>query len=218
MLDIIYLDEDLAVVNKPSGMAVLADRSGAPCLWDHLRAELGKPFLVHRLDKGTSGVLAVARNQATQSRLTRAFREHAVRKLYVVRVTGRLQVKGSGVIDLPLRRGRKSRYRVAGQRAGITRTNDRWFHPEPEEGFASFTRFRVLRHDSRTTSLLLRPVTGRTHQLRVHLSWIGHPVMGDTLYGNPDSPEQRAGRLMLHALRLHLPGYLPMSADAAGLC
>ena len=218
MLDVIYLDEDLAVVNKPSGISLLADRSGAPCLWDSLRAELGKPFLVHRLDKGTSGVLAVARNQATQSRLTRAFREHAVRKLYAARVTGRLHVEGTGVIDLPLRRGRKSRYRVAGLRAGITRTTDRWFHTRPQEGSSSFTRFRVLRHDTRTTSLLLRPVTGRTHQLRVHLSWIGHPVVGDTLYGKPNSPEQRAGRLMLHALRLHLPGYPPMSAEATGLC
>ena len=213
MLDIIHLDPDLAVVNKPSGVSLLSDRSGAPCLWDSLRAELGKPFLVHRLDKGTSGVLAIARNQAVQSRLTRAFRDRAVRKIYLARVTGTLQVRGTGVIDLPLRPGRKGRFRVAGARAGILRAGDRWSHPHPDGGHASQTRFRVLGRDAGESLLLLQPLTGRTHQIRVHLSWIGHPVLGDGLYGKPRSPQQRADRLMLHAYRLRLPGYPQVTAE-----
>lgn len=214
--DIIRIDGDLAFVNKPPGIPLLADRSGAPCLWDSLKAELGKPYLVHRLDKGTSGVLAVALNQATQSRLTRAFRKRQVRKIYLARVTGRMLVRGTGLIDLPLRPGRKSRYRVAGPRDGIVRSGDNWFHPAADGGHPSRTRFRVLHRDDRGTSLLLQPVTGRTHQLRVHLSWIGHPVIGDRLYGNPAAPAQRAGRLMLHALRLRLPGYPAITASAEG--
>ena len=217
VLDFIYLDEDLAVINKAPGIALLADRSGAPCLWDSLRAEFGKPYIVHRLDKGTSGVLAIARNQATQSRLTKAFQARAVRKFYLAHVTGSVAVRGSGVVELPLRPGRKNRYRVAGPRAGILRKGDRWCLQDAGEGYPSCTRFRVLRNDPAQSRLLLQPTTGRTHQLRVHLSWIGHPVVGDTLYGKPDAPEQRAERLMLHALRLFLPGYPPMTAAPNGL-
>ena len=216
MLDIIHIDKDLAFINKPPGVSLLADRSGAPCLWDSLKTELGKPFLVHRLDKGTSGVLAVARNQATQARLTRAFHNRLVRKIYLARVTGSPRVRGTGVIDLPLRPGRKNRYRVAGPREGIVRTRDRWHHPEANNGHPSCTRFRMLHRDAHGSCLLLQPITGRSHQLRVHLSWIGHPVVGDSLYGNPAAPAQRAERLMLHALRLKLPGYPPITAAAEG--
>ena len=214
--DFIYIDENLAFIHKPPGVALLADRSGAPCLWEGLKAELGKPYLVHRLDKGTSGVLAVARNQATQARLTRAFRDRLVQKTYLARVTGNPRVRGTGVIDLPLRPGRKNRYRIAGPRDGIRRSGDLWTHPAADGGHPARTRFRVLRRDAGRTCLVLRPTTGRTHQLRVHLSWIGHPIAGDTLYGNPRSPAQRAERLMLHALRLKLPGYPAITAPARG--
>ncbi len=212
LIDFIYLDADLAVINKPSGVALLADRGGAPCLWDELREQLGRPLLVHRLDKGTSGVLAVARNRATQSRLTRAFQQRTVRKSYLALAVGPLHLRGTGCIDLPLRAGRKSRYRIAGPRHGIVRDGNRWFHANPEPGYASQTRLRVLRSGASGCCLLLQPLTGRTHQLRVHLSWIGHPILGDTLYGKPKALEQRADRLMLHALRLKLPGYPPMTA------
>ena len=211
-LHIIHIDSNLAFIDKPPGVSLLADRSGAPCLWESLKAELGKPYLVHRLDKGTSGVLAVARNRATQARLTRAFHDRLVRKAYLARVTGRMRVRGTGVIDLPLRPGRKNRYRIAGPRDGIERSGDRWFHAAADGGHPSRTRFRVLRRDDQGSCLLLQPVTGRTHQLRVHLSWVGHPIVGDSLYGTPGAPAQRAERLMLHALRLKLPGYPPITA------
>jgi tRNA pseudouridine32 synthase/23S rRNA pseudouridine746 synthase/23S rRNA pseudouridine1911/1915/1917 synthase len=161
---------------------------------------------VHRLDKPTSGVLAIALNPAAQKKLTRAFAERQVGKYYLAWVIG--DPGPAGMIDLPLRKGRKSRYRVAGQRADIIERAQSWTLSTPaEDGHASFTRFRRLKVDGERSLLLLKPRTGRTHQLRVHLSWIGHPILGDALYGNPGNPAQAAGRLHLHAHRLVLPGF-----------
>ena len=193
--------------DKPSGISVLADRSGAECLWDLLERDLARrgqrPLLVHRLDKGTSGVFLVATRPDRQAELTRAFQAHAVRKFYVARVAGALRLAGTGLIDLPLTKGRKSRYRIAAPRATIRRDGDRWFLvPASREGFASATRLRRLAGDARSTLLALNPRTGRTHQLRVHLAWIGFPILGDTLYGKPAAPLQRAPRLALHCHRL----------------
>ena len=109
---------------------------------------------------------------------------------------------------------------VVNKPAGVSlladRSGDRWFHATPDQGHPSHTRFRVLRADANNTCVLLNPLTGRTHQLRVNVSWIGHPIAGDNLYGNPGSPEQRADRLMLHAAHLKLPGYPPMKAAHRG--
>ena len=196
------------MLNKPADLSLLADRSGAPCLWDQLPELLGrKPFLVHRLDKPTSGVLVVALNAATQRRLTRAFQARQVRKFYLARVVGDPGARGT--IDLPLRKGRKSRYRVAGQRASIVHQGHRWWlSPEAtdDEGHPSSTRFRRLAIRDGSALLLLSPLTGRTHQLRVHLSWIGHPILGDHLYGKPNDPAQQAKRMYLHSHRIIFPG------------
>ncbi len=205
----LYRDEHLVAIAKPADLSLLADRSGAPCLWDALPALLGtKPYLVHRLDKGTSGVLLIGLDQPTQSALTRAFSRRAVRKFYVARVSGHLAAVGTQAIDLPLKRGRKSRFRVAGQRSAIVRHSRGWTIAAADpDGFASLTRLRVLARDGADTLLLLEPLTGRTHQLRVHLSWIGHPILGDTLYGRPGAAEQAAPRLQLHCHRLVVPGF-----------
>jgi tRNA pseudouridine32 synthase/23S rRNA pseudouridine746 synthase/23S rRNA pseudouridine1911/1915/1917 synthase len=207
-LEIIYRDQRLVVLNKPANVSLLADRSGASCLWDVLPDALGtKPYLVHRLDKGTSGALLVALAQDTQRHLTRAFQQRVVRKYYLAWVTGAAQTAGTLTIDLPLRKGRKSRYRVAGPRDGIRRSKRGWFLPHGDpDGHASVTRIRTLRHVADRTLLLAAPATGRTHQLRVHLAWIGHPILGDHLYGRPDAPEQQAPRLQLHCHRLVVPG------------
>jgi len=222
--EIIHESAELLVLNKPADVSLLADRSGVPCLWDTLGEQLGrKLFLVHRLDKPTSGVLAIALTQACQQRLTRQFQARQVRKYYLAWVRG--QMPAAGTIDLPLKKGRKSRYRVAGARADIVGENGRWtLRQADDDGFPSLTRFRTLRRDKglcrdtgpcRDTGLhrdadrslvLLAPRTGRTHQLRVHLAWIGHPILGDRLYGRPDDPAQAAPRLLLHAHRLVLPG------------
>ncbi|MEQ8822479.1 MAG: RluA family pseudouridine synthase [Sumerlaeia bacterium] len=210
-------DADLLVLNKPPGLSLLADRSGEACLWDELsrvcaEAKWGKPLQVHRLDKGTSGVLLVALSRRAQQSLTRQFSERAISKTYLA-VTACAPDPPRGVIDLPLRPGRKGRYRVAGQREDIVCA------PRPGGGgfwrlargdgsdkrdFPAQTGYRVLSTDPETgrALLMLRPHTGRTHQLRVHLSWIGAPICGDSLYGKPDAPEQSADRLMLHCWKM----------------
>jgi 23S rRNA-/tRNA-specific pseudouridylate synthase len=209
--ELIHAGGGLLVVDKPANVALLADRSGARCLWDELKDEYERPLLVHRLDKGTSGVLAVALEPAVQRMLTKAFADRAVRKYYVARVLGRLPEGRTLTIDLPLTPGRKSRYRVAGPRASIRRTAAGWAldpaTPASQEAKLSLTRLRVISSSADVSTVLLNPSTGRTHQLRVHLAWIGHPIAGDALYGNPADPAQRRERLMLHAHRLVLPGF-----------
>lgn len=220
MFELVARTEDLVVLNKPADISLLADRSGAACLWDGLEEFLGcKPYLVHRLDKPTSGVLVIALNVETQRQVTRAFQARAVRKFYLAWVLGDPGL--SGVIDLPLKKGRKSRYRVAGPRESICHRQGRWeLDPESEEGHPSLTRYRLLRQESGRSLLLLAPRTGRTHQLRVHLSWIGHPILGDRIYGRPDDPAQQADRLYLHAHRIVLPGFgsfhAPVPAQPVG--
>jgi tRNA pseudouridine32 synthase/23S rRNA pseudouridine746 synthase/23S rRNA pseudouridine1911/1915/1917 synthase len=208
---VLYRDDSLLAIDKPSGVAVLADRSGAPCLWDELKAALVpvRPLLVHRLDKGTSGVLIVALDPARQAELTRAFASRRVRKYYLARIAGAPSIAGTAVIDLPLRPGRKSRYRVAGRREDIHRIGATFaLRGGSRDGAPSITRLRVVRRGTRSTLVALAPVTGRTHQLRVHLAWIGHPILGDHLYGRPDDPAQRWPRLALHCHRVHVPGLL----------
>jgi len=207
-IDILSRDENLIALAKPSGLSVLRDRSGMACLWDQLPELIGgKPYQVHRIDKGTSGVLLVARNAQAQKSLTRSFQNRSVRKFYLAWVTGRFRT--GGVIDLPLRRGRKSRFRVAGQREDIRFNKGVWhLNGAPAaDGLSSSTRVRPLLTQDGQTLLLLQPLTGRTHQLRVHLSWIGHPILGDELYGRPADPAQQAGRLLLHCHRLIVPGW-----------
>lgn len=218
MPGIVYRDERLAVLDKPADVSLLADRSGAGCLWDLLPESLGtKPYLVHRLDKGTSGVLLVALDQATQRRLTRAFQARAVRKYYLAWVTGAPPGGRTRTVDLPLRKGRKSRYRVAGPRESIRRTASGWTLGAPDgDGHGSVTRLRVLRRSAGRTLVLAAPVTGRTHQIRVHLAWIGHPLLGDHLYGRPDDPAQQAPRLQLHCHRLVVPGFGSFPAATPG--
>jgi len=205
----------LVVLAKPPGLSLLADRSGAPCLWDGLADWLGTaPLLVHRLDKGTSGVLLVATARNRQRELTRAFGERRIRKHYLAWVVGRPLLAGSAAIELALMRGRKARFRVAGRRDAIVRRGNRWLldgpAPPGKQSHPSLTRLRVLRStatpEGERTLLALQPVTGRSHQLRVHLSWIGHPILGDTLYGRPNDSAQQAPRLQLHCHRLVVPG------------
>lgn len=213
-IEILHRTAHLAVLDKPPNWSMLADRTGGPCLWDTLPDLLGcKPYLVHRLDKGTSGVLLVALDQQSQSALTRAFNRREVRKFYLAWVVGPVDADGTLTIDLPLKPGRKSRYRVAGQRSAIVRGDRGWAITAAEpEGHASLTRLRVLVRTEARSLLLLQPLTGRTHQLRVHLSWIGHPILGDSLYGKPGTPEQAAARLQLHCHRLVVPAWGSFSA------
>jgi len=211
MLAVLYRSADVLAIDKPSGVSLLADRSGAPCLWEELREYLKpdglEPLSVHRIDKGTSGVLLVALSREMQSRLTQAFARRDVRKFYVARVVGDPRLAGrTGVIDLPLAKGRKSRYRVAGPRERIARERNRWYLASRPDGYPSVSRLRRIGGDGEHALLALQPITGRTHQLRVHLAWIGHPICGDALYGRPDDAVQRWPRLALHCHRIVVDG------------
>lgn len=215
---ILHEDRELLVLNKPGGLSLLADRDSAINLWSLAEQRFGPLKLVHRLDKGTSGVLLIARAAALQRRLTQAFNARTPRKTYLAVVAGHLPLEGTALIDLPLRRGRKSRYRVAGQRDSIQRCGSRWYcEADGGAAFEARTRLRLAAVEGSTSApavepdaarsyLILQPKTGRTHQLRVHLAWIGHPIRGDRLYG---SAQHRAAassqRLELHARSLVIP-------------
>ena len=215
-IEVIAQRDDLWVLNKPSNISLLRDRSGAPDLWSQLNQQ-EKLYLVHRLDKGTSGVLLVARTQDAQRRLTRLFEARMVRKFYLAKVVGQLRATATRAIDLPLKKGRKSRYRVAGARDGIVSSEQGWHHPHTEGGVDALTRVRTLQTDKDHTWIVAAPKTGRTHQLRVHLSWIGHPIVGDHLYGRQSDPRQAGERLMLHCHRLVVPGWGCFSAPTSSL-
>lgn len=205
-VSVIFDAPGLLVINKPSGHALLADRSGASDLWTELQARYGKLYLVHRLDKGTSGVLLVATDQATQRRLTKLFSERAVDKYYLAQVHHAFPAKRTYAFELPLCKGRKSRYRVAGPRDHIELQN-RVFSVTPDrEGVDAHTLARLVSQVGERSWLALKPTTGRTHQLRVHLSWTGFPICGDHLYGPKDNAAS-APRLMLHCRKLVVPGY-----------
>ncbi len=219
----VHAGDDFYVFNKPSGIAVLADRQSPECLWTDLKRLLPtgvRPFMVHRLDKGTSGVWAVATSQSRQRQLTKAFEAHHVKKYYVARVTRAPKLDRTGTIDLPLTKGRKSRYRVAGNRESIERHGVVWQlgadksfpGQNSKTAFESSTRFRRLNN----STVLLQPKTGRTHQLRVHLAWTGSPIKGDHLYGKADDPNQRWPRLALHCHKLVLPELGAFRASAPG--
>jgi tRNA pseudouridine32 synthase/23S rRNA pseudouridine746 synthase len=184
-LPVLFSDDAIVVVDKPAGMLSVPGRGAdkQDCAASRVQALHADARVVHRLDMATSGLLVMARGADAQRRLGDAFARREVRKRYVAVVHGRLSA-AHGEIDLPL---------VAD-----------WPHRprqkvDAEHGKPSLTRYRVLSVDeaSGTSRVALEPVTGRSHQLRVHLLAIGHPIVGDTLYGAPAAP-----RLMLHASEL----------------
>lgn len=203
MFDILFSDSECLVIDKPSGISVLRDRSGQANLFEQLRKQCPDAKLVHRLDKGTSGVLLLAKTDNFRKSASQKFEHRQVVKLYIAVVVGRFPKGQTYTIDLPLRRGRKSRYRIAGLRSEIEASQLGWTI-DSQDGLACVTQVRTLEHGPSRSLVLLKPQTGRTHQLRVHLSWIGHPIVGDSLYGNPKSAVQSYPRLMLHNRRLIL--------------
>lgn len=182
----VYLDEHLIVVDKPAGLLAVPGRSEADCMAARVQACWPDARVVHRLDMATSGLLLLARGAEMQRRLSQAFATRGVFKRYVAIVHGDMP-GDHGEIDLPLAADwpRRPRQQV-----------DR-LHGKP-----ALTRWRVQARDTAagTTRLALEPVTGRSHQLRVHLLAHGHPIVGDALYG----PPLPAARLLLHAEHLAL--------------
>lgn len=190
---LLYVDEHLLVLDKPAGLLAVPGRGEAnqDCLSERARRLWPDALVVHRLDMATSGVFLMARGLAMQRRLGRAFAEREVDKRYEAVVAGRMGEPGaSGTIELPLMADWPNR--------PLQKV-------DAEHGRPSTTRWRVLGVDDAagTTRLALEPVTGRTHQLRVHLQAIGHPILGDALYA-PPAVQAMAPRLLLHATRLAL--------------
>jgi tRNA pseudouridine32 synthase/23S rRNA pseudouridine746 synthase len=184
-LDLIYCDDALLVVNKPAGLLSVPGRGEErqDCLAARVQVEFPEALIVHRLDMATSGLLVLARGAEMHRRLSQLFRERGVEKRYIALVAGHLQPT-AGQVDLPLICDWPNRPR---QKVDF------------EIGKPSLTHFRSLTYDAAANAsrVELSPVTGRSHQLRVHMQSLGHPILGDELYGNVAS--SRAGRLMLHA-------------------
>jgi 23S rRNA pseudouridine1911/1915/1917 synthase len=190
-LRIVHLDEWLAVVEKPAGMVVHpAPSHTGPTLVDELGEILGggaeaeRPGIVHRLDKDTSGLLVVARDDETHAALQEAVRRRAVERVYLALAGGRLTSR-TGTIDAPIGRSARQRHRMAVSGAASRQAR---------------THFEVLELLPRETYLEARLETGRTHQIRAHFAAIGHPLIGDATYGGA----RRYGldRQFLHAHRL----------------
>lgn len=181
-MKVLHKTRELLVVEKPAGLSIYPSRGGEESLAGQVRHYLSGPFFfVHRLDKGTSGLLLVARTTKMAEHLKRLFRRRLVKKEYLAWVSGRPGAK-RGRIHLPLLKEAKLK-KVFPSRA-------------PRAKWAE-TRFEVESLQADKTLLRLWPKTGRTHQIRVHLAAIGHPVIGDVTYGGP-----MAERLYLHAHRL----------------
>ncbi|WP_338875038.1 RNA pseudouridine synthase [Spirosoma sp. SC4-14] len=213
-LDIIYEDNNFAVINKPTGLSMFNDKTCSKSFWDLLERQFNnkKIFQVHRLDKGTSGLILIAFSKNVQAQLNRQFCYRKIEKYYLVICIGQ-PYPPSGKIDLPLSPGRKNRFRVAGNRKEIFVDNSEnyptWKLRESgsqslHNSYPSVTFYETVLSNGYYSLLVVKPITGRTHQIRVHLSWIGYQLFGDTIYGKPNSTIQRACRLALHSFRLKL--------------
>jgi 23S rRNA pseudouridine1911/1915/1917 synthase len=197
-LAVLYEDDDVVAIDKPAGMVVHAGagvHSGTLVnALIHRFAALSaiggalRPGIVHRLDRFTSGVILVAKNDAAHQALAAQFSGRQVEKIYVALVHGTVKAE-TGRIERPIARDPIHRTRMTARL---------------KDGRAAWTEYRVLRRFAKFTLLEARIGTGRTHQIRVHLSSIGHPVVGDTVYGAPAKVEGQAslGRYFLHARRI----------------
>lgn len=190
--------DEYLVLDKPAGISVTGERHDTDLV--RIAADAGEQVIpVHRIDKVTSGVLLLARSTAAHGPLTRQFNKRTVAKSYLA-ITRSVGLPEIGTVDLPLATGRKNRVRVAAQREEIGYADGRWTVPPSAvrpKSFPSVTRLRRLWEGAGHTLLVAEPETGRRHQIRVHLAWVGHPIAGDPLFGG--RPDERT---CLHAWRL----------------
>jgi 23S rRNA pseudouridine1911/1915/1917 synthase len=200
-LDILYEDSCLLVVNKPAGLVVHpapghCQGTLVNALLYHCRilsdgGGVERPGIVHRLDKETSGVLVVAKDTETHQALAWQFKEHTIRRNYLALVMGSLK-KNRGEVDLPIGRDHWHRKKIS------PRTT------RPKE---ALTRYRVVERFERATLLEVSPATGRTHQIRVHLASLSHPVAGDRLYGGAKAMVLGGVTIERHMLHAQLLGF-----------
>lgn len=193
---ILYEDDCLLVLNKPSGLAVHGGSGlsfGAIEALRSLRSDCRYLELVHRIDRDTSGILLVAKKRSSLRELHRQLREKHVQKDYLTLVHGSWPKKQRS-IDAPLRKN-------------VVASGERMVIVDQQEGKPSLTRYRIERQFSDMTLLKASPVTGRTHQIRVHSQWAGHPIAGDDKYAENEQLSEMKGkglkRLFLHAWRIN---------------
>lgn len=202
-LQILHLDDSLIAVDKPSGLLSVPGRGEdrQDCMASRVQAMFPDALIVHRLDMGTSGIMLFARGKPMERALSILFQRREVHKRYVALVAGKMSQR-YGEIHLPLIADWPNR-------------------PKQMVSFAlgkpSHTRYRVLAYDaaSDASRVELEPVTGRSHQLRVHLQALGYPILGDELYASPEVCAQ-AGRLLLHATLVYLPH--PQTGEKLEIC
>jgi len=189
---LLHVDAALVAADKPAGLLAVPGRGDdkQDCLWSRVRSQVDDALIVHRLDMATSGVMVFARGLAVQRTMSMTFEKRRVGKHYEAIVAGLLS-DDAGEVDLPLAADwpRRPRQQV-----------------DHEHGRPALTRWRTLARDAAqgTTRVALEPVTGRSHQLRVHMAALGHPIVGDALYA-PSDVASAAPRLLLHACGLRLP-------------
>lgn len=186
-LDILYQDEDILVLNKPSGLLTVPGK--APEHYDSLDYRVRRVWpqarIVHRLDMATSGLVVMAMHLDAQRHLNRQFQERKTQKSYIAELEGQVPFE-QGAVELPLICDWPNRPK---QKVCF------------EFGKPALTYFQRLYVTQDSTRVLLKPVTGRSHQLRVHMQWIGHPILGDKFYATEAGLKQ-APRLLLHAFSL----------------
>ena len=187
-LDVVHLDHEILVVNKPSGLLSVPGRGAllGDCLITRIQSEYPTALLVHRLDRDTSGVMVFALSPNAQRHLGLQFEKRQTKKTYVARVWGQIKAD-TGTVDLPIIVDWPNR------------PKQMICH---ETGRAAATDWQVINRNRGETRVKLSPKTGRSHQLRIHMLALGHPILGDPFYGTPES--QEATRLMLHSHRLRL--------------
>lgn len=193
-LDILYEDEDIIIINKPKNMVVhpaAGNYSGTlvNALMKHCGESLSdingiiRPGIVHRIDKDTSGVLVIAKNNQAHEKLSELLKVHDIRRVYMALVEGVLR-EDSGKIDAPI-----GRHPVERKKMAVNLKNGR----------RAVTHFKVLERFKNATFVELQLETGRTHQIRVHMAYIGHPVIGDEVYGRKKQKYNTCGGQALHA-------------------
>lgn len=185
-LRVIHLDEELLLVSKPSGLLSVPGKPEAhrDCLHTRVEAAYPEALLIHRLDLETSGIMVFAMNKRAQKLINGQFERRIVQKTYIARVEGQV-AKDEGLIELPLIADWPNRPM---QKVCF------------ETGKPASTDWSVMAREASATRMHLKPKTGRSHQLRVHMKELGHPIIGDSFYGTVTGGE----RLQLHAETLHL--------------
>ncbi|CCN37996.1 Ribosomal large subunit pseudouridine synthase A [Vibrio nigripulchritudo SO65] len=185
--DISYQDEDILIANKPSGLLSVPGKAPehADCMWSRLRETYSEIEVVHRLDMSTSGLMLFAKHKEAERALKKQFQYRLTHKIYYARVWGHPE-NDQGEVDLPLICDWPNRPR---QKVCF------------EHGKASLTRYQVVKREEKTSIVRLLPITGRSHQLRVHMQALGHAIVGDEFYASPEAMAF-ADRLELHATEL----------------